>query len=360
MTPTYFTAGPSQLYPTVAAHLANAMTEQIGSISHRSKAFEAIFAQTCDNLRQLLSIPASHRIFFFSSATEIWERLIQNCVAQHSFHLVNGSFSAKFHEFAQLMGRNAQLHEVPAGNGFALDQINVPNETECIAAIVNETSTGAMMPLADVTALALRHPDKLIFADVVTAVPAHSPDYSLIDCAYFSVQKGFGMPAGLGVAIVSERCIERAKQLQAKGQFTGTYHSFLQLEKNAAVNQTPSTPNVLFIYLLGKVAGDMIAYGADRIRRETADKAALLYQTMEQCAQLTPFVQEPVHRSITTAVAAVTGGSAPLIETLKKEGLILSSGYGPNKPNHIRIANFPAQSPDAIALLCERLTAHCG
>ena len=47
-----------------------------------------------------MNIPEDNGIFFTGSATEIWERLIQNTVEHESFHLVNGSFSKKFYDFS--------------------------------------------------------------------------------------------------------------------------------------------------------------------------------------------------------------------------------------------------------------------
>ena len=35
----------------------------------------------------------------------------------------------------------------------------------------------------------------------------------MIDTAFFSVQKAFGLPAGLGVWIANEKCLEKAKRL---------------------------------------------------------------------------------------------------------------------------------------------------
>src|SRR5690349_4699717 len=95
-----FTPGPSQLYFTVSDHARQAFKEGIPSISHRSKTFEQISKQTTEGLRQLLNIPQDFHIFFTGSATEIWERIIQNLVEENSFHLVNGSFSKRFHEIS--------------------------------------------------------------------------------------------------------------------------------------------------------------------------------------------------------------------------------------------------------------------
>src|SRR5258706_11076525 len=96
----YFTPGPSQLYPTVRKHIDEALAEDIGSISHRGKKFEELFSQTVTNLRMLLKVPQTRRIFFLSSGTEAMERVIENCVKKESFHFVNGSFSKRFFDTA--------------------------------------------------------------------------------------------------------------------------------------------------------------------------------------------------------------------------------------------------------------------
>ena len=100
---TYFTCGPSQLYPTVAKHFTKAIQEDIPSLSHRGKKFQEIYHSTQANLRKLLDIPGNYHIFFFCSSLEAMERIIQNCVFKKSLHLINGSFSRKFYEYAKLL-----------------------------------------------------------------------------------------------------------------------------------------------------------------------------------------------------------------------------------------------------------------
>ena len=100
MRKTYFTPGPAELFPTVERHYQEAFEQQLGSISHRSQKFRDIYRHTVEQLRTLMNIPETNGIFFTGSATEIWERLIQNTVEHESFHLVNGSFSKKFYDFS--------------------------------------------------------------------------------------------------------------------------------------------------------------------------------------------------------------------------------------------------------------------
>src|SRR5690606_8422940 len=123
------TPGPSQLYFTVSDHVKNAFNDGIPSISHRSKQFERISKDATDGLRNLLNIPEGFHIFFTGSATEIWERIFQNLVAETSFHLVNGSFSKRFHEIGIQLNKNALKTEVAAGQGFETSVL-IPPGTE--------------------------------------------------------------------------------------------------------------------------------------------------------------------------------------------------------------------------------------
>src|SRR5690349_4734821 len=139
-----FTPGPSQLYFTVADHAKQAFKDGIPSLSHRSKKFEQISKEATDGLRELLKVPDDYHIFFTASATEIWERIFQNLVEEKSFHLVNGSFSKRFHEIGIQLNKKAEKSEVPAGQGFE-SNVTVSADTELIAVTHNETSTGVSL-----------------------------------------------------------------------------------------------------------------------------------------------------------------------------------------------------------------------
>ena len=357
MKDTFFTPGPSELYFTVEDHIKRALNEQIPSISHRSARFEAIYRETATNLRALLSIPDSFHVLFTGSATEIWERLIENCVAEQSYHYVNGAFSRRFYETAQQLHKKPIMQEAPEGTCAAPQPEALPSSVELVAFTQNETSTGVAQPLADVYAVRQAHPNMLIAVDAVSTLPYPDIDYTQVDSVFFSVQKGFGLPAGLGVWLVNDRCVEKAQQLEQQGHRIGTYHTLPSLVEKAQKNQTPETPNVLNIYLLAKVTADMLTKGIARIRRETEYKASLLYQTIEEHPLLSAFVEEPKYRSKTVIVAETRLPAADIISALRKDRVIIGSGYGSFKQKHIRIANFPTHSKEQIEALSDKLNA---
>lgn len=349
-----FTPGPSQLYFTIPDHVRKSLKEGIPSLSHRSKEFETIFQQTVEGLRELLSIPKGFHVFFLGSASEIFERTIQNLVAENSVHLVNGSFSKRFYETAIQLRKDSRIIEAEPGKGFD-SALNY--KTELVAITHNETSTGVSLPIDFITEVRSKNPDALITVDAVSSLPYPAFDFTQIDSLFFSVQKGFGLPAGLGVWIVNDRCIEKAKELEAKNISTGSYHNLASLLSHAKKNQTPETPNVLSIYLLRNVLQDMLARGIQTIRRETDYKAAIVYQLLNNHSVMKPFVTDKVFQSKTVIVADCGDNMNTINKALQEKGMLPGDGYGPFKKSHLRFANFPTHSKEQFELVVDTLEA---
>jgi phosphoserine aminotransferase len=353
---TFFTPGPAGLFPTFEKHVKTFIDQQLGSISHRSQQYRDLHQFTVEQLRTLLSIPATHQVFFLGSASEAWERIIMNCVEHESFHLVNGSFSKKFYDYALSLNKFAHSYTKPMGEGFSFAEIQVPEYAELLCVTHNETSSGVQMPVADIHKLKSANPTKLLAVDMVSSAPYPALDYSLVDTAFFSVQKAFGLPAGLGVWIANEACLAKAERLQKLDNLTiGAHNDLPTLWKNALKNETPATPNVMGIYLLGKIAEDFNRIGVGTLRKETEQKAALLYDVVKKHNGLDAFVNEPKHQSQTVVVANTTRDSAEVINQLKAQGMVIGSGYGEFKKTQVRIANFPATSVEQTEKLARAL-----
>ncbi len=352
---TNFTPGPSQLYFTVKDHAIKAFRDGIPSLSHRSKQFESIFVEATQGLRELLNLPSDFTIVFTGSASEIWERIIQNLVEEKSFHLVNGAFSKRFFEIAQQLHKTSEKAEVPAGQGF--EAVTIPPGSELIAVTHNETSTGVSLSIPFINSLRQKNSESIIAVDAVSSLPYPDFDYSKVDSVFFSVQKGFGLPAGLGVWMINQRCIAKADQLLSKGLSIGSFHSLPSLDSHAKKNQTLETPNVLGIYLLGKVIQDLLQKGSKAIRKETEYKSAILYQVLEAHKVIKPFVGDKKHQSKTVIVADCGTRTIELATYLQSKGLYPGEGYGEFKKQHLRFANFPAHSKEQFEHLVDALEA---
>jgi phosphoserine aminotransferase len=352
---TNFTPGPSQLYFTADDHIRKALREGIPSLSHRSKSFELIYQSAREGLRELLGVPGNWTMLFTSSATEIWERIIQNLVIEQSHHFVNGAFSQRFYEIARQLNRKPSLTKSVEGEGF-LDS-TVANHTELIALTHNETSTGVSLPVEFINQFRSQYPEAILAVDAVSSLPYPSFDFGNIDTLFFSVQKGFGLPAGLGVWLINDRCLAKAEQMHERGISIGSYHSLPSLAQHAVKNQTPETPNVLGIYVLDKVIQDMLRRGITAIRRETEYKAAILYQALAQHPVLKPFVSNEKDRSRTVIVAECGQSLTHLVKFLNARGMMPGEGYGKLKSHQLRFANFPTHSKEQFELLVDSIEA---
>jgi phosphoserine aminotransferase len=150
---------------------------------------------------------------------------------------------------------------------------------------------------------------------------------------------------------VNERCIAKADQLLSKGISIGSYHTIPVLMAHAVKNQTPETPNVLGIYLLGQVIADMIRRGITSIRKETEYKATLLYQTLDQH----PVVKDKALQSKTVIVAECGQHTETVTNLLRQKGMHPGDGYGSFKKSQLRFANFPTHSREQFELLVDTL-----
>lgn len=353
----FFTAGPSQYYHTVPHHIQAAVDNQIMSISHRGSAFAEIYDEAIAQIKLIMDVPDDRYVFFFSSATEIWERLIENCVEHKASFFVNGIFGERFRWAAEMLKKEVTTIEAPFGNAFDFEQVSLPDDTELIGFTHNESSCGIMLDMGHIYSICDRYPDALVALDVVSSAPYTNIDYHRIDAVYFSVQKGFGLPAGLGVCILSPRAFERSAELLNKGVTVGTYHNFQQMQKYAAKKQTVETPNVMNMYLLGKVIPDILRdYGTrEELRRQIDERAQMIYDFFEEQSEHLPFVTDPSERSKTLAVINTRGTTERIVKELLTYDIEVGYGYGQWRQEHIRIANFPAHTSDDVRRLLSAL-----
>jgi phosphoserine aminotransferase len=350
-----FNVGPSQLFDSVPDHLVEAIAKGYGSISHRSKAFEKIYQHSDEQLKILLNIPKENNIFFTGSASEIFEKIGQNLIENSSHHFVNGSFSAKFYDYIHTLHLHPTKVEKKMGEGFLESEMTIPTTADLIAMTQNETSTGVMIDEVFINQIKIHNPDKILAVDMVSSAPICNIDYRYVDTTFFSVQKCFGMPAGLGVWIVNDKVIEKAKSLQAANKNTGAHHSILDFYKNYQNFQTPCTPNVLYIYVLGKIAEEMNTIGIEKIRAESKDKSEILETMIAASSILKHSVDWRFKRSETVRVLNIDGDNTKIIKYLNSKKLDVGAGYGQNKNTQIRIGIFPAVPIEAYTLLCEEI-----
>ena len=269
------------------------------------------------------------------------ERIVQNLVEKKSYHFINGYFAERFFDISANLGKNAMYLKSVYGKDFNFNDVNVDDDVELICVTHNETSTGVVFNTDNVYELKKKHPDKILAVDIVTSVPYYQFDFNFIDVAFFSVQKGFGLPPGLGVMVCRKKLINKAKYLNDKGLVIGTYNNFLKLAANADKNQTTMTPNIPAIFLLGKSCDAILKDGVDLMRNDTEKKASLIYGFFDKHPNIKPFVKDKELRSLTTIVLETSLDTEKIHTKLEYNDFVVSKGYSDFKDKHLRIGNFP-------------------
>lgn len=346
--------GPSKVWDKLPLYMQDAWQEGILSVNHRSQDFMKISRETLRLLHEKLHVPEDYTILFTSSATECWEIIAQSILGDaKSLHLFNGAFGEKWHEYNQKITGNASAHAFSPNELPELSQIKAEADTLLIALTHNETSTGTALPEEYMRQIRDAYPEKLIGVDATSSMAGVNLPYETADIWYGSVQKCFGLPAGLGILICSPKAVERAKELGENSH----YNSLLFMLEKIADAQTSYTPNVLGIYLLMRSLQD---------RPEIKVTAELLNKRFQQWVQF--FEQYPSmnllirNQEVRSQTVLTIEGTPEKIDQLKKaakeEGLYIGNGYGPWKNSTFRIANFPALTEEEIETLQKFLKNH--
>ncbi|MBN8821390.1 MULTISPECIES: aminotransferase class V-fold PLP-dependent enzyme [unclassified Spirosoma] len=334
-----FYPGPSKVYPQVADYAVEAVRQGIVSLNHRSAGFMDVVKETIHLLHEKLAIPADYHIALVSSATECWEIVAQSLTGEASLHPHSGAFGKKWAEYAYRIKPPTSL-----------------SEADVLCIVQNETSNGTQVSM-ETLAQFRRDFTGLIAVDAVSSMAGIVLDWTLADVWFASVQKCFGLPAGLAVLIYSPNALKRAEEIGENSH----YNSLLFIHENFSKFQTPYTPNGLGIYLLMRVLQQLapIADVASVIKH----RAAAWYSFFENELAQSSFQllnQDTLVRSDT--VIAVQGSDIDIkaIKTAAQQaGIMLGNGYGDWKTSTFRIANFPAISTDEIETLKQFLLNYC-
>ncbi len=339
-----FYPGPSKIYPQVKDYFNEAFEQGILSQNHRSPAFEAMYEETIEALRQWLKIPQDYTICFVSSATEAWEIVAQSLVKKKSYHISNGAFGDKWLQRTMLLDRGVFAHTFGIDDELIPEELDIPDICNAICVTQNETSNGTQIQPADIRALKELFPDKIVAVDATSSMGGIALDFGGADVWFASVQKCFGLPPGLCILAFSPFALEKSWKIDEERH----YNSLPRLYENAQKLQTSYTPNTLGIYLMGRLAKELpsIEETEKRLNKQADD----LYSYFENHSELSPLVSNPATRSKT--VLAIQGQAEKIKSIMKKAssaGITLGKGYGQWKQDTFRIANFPSITSNEIA-----------
>jgi alanine-glyoxylate transaminase/serine-glyoxylate transaminase/serine-pyruvate transaminase len=326
-----FVPGPTNVPDRILRAMHRAMED------HRSSAFPALALSIFPDLQRVFGTATGQPFVFPATGTGMWEASIVNTCSPGDRVLAcrYGQFSHLFIECATRLGLDVDVIDVPWGEGAPLDRIEDALRADRAQAIKgvlvvhNETATGVTSDIGGVREAIDRagHP-ALLYVDGVSSIG--SLDFRMdewgVDLAITGSQKGFMLPAGLGLVCASQRALAELPRARCPRVF----FDFADMQRANATGYFPYTPALTLLYGLRESLDMLLAEGLGEVyarHRRLADgvRAAVSAWGLELCARDPSWYSD----TVTAVMTPPDVNGADVIDiAFRRYDLALGAGLG--------------------------------
>jgi phosphoserine aminotransferase len=274
-----FSAGPAVLPVSVLEEARRDLVALPGvgmsilEISHRSKTFEAILAQTEADIRTLGHVPSSHKVLLLQGGASLQFSMVpMNLLTPGTTadYIVTGGWAQKAVKEAQRVGPVNVAATTEADNFSRLprqDELTLTPNAAYVHFTSNNTLYGTQWREEPAVG------SVPLVADTSSDMFSRPIDISKYGLVYAGAQKNLG-PSGVTLVIIREDLLARSsKSLPTMLNYA------VHVENGSMYN----TPNTFGIYLMGLVLKWALAQGGlAEIARRNERKAAKLYAEIDR------------------------------------------------------------------------------
>jgi phosphoserine aminotransferase len=274
-----FSAGPAVLPVSVLEEAQRDLVALPGvgmsilEISHRSKTFEGILAQTEADLRALGNVPATHKVLFLQGGASLQFSMVpMNLLTSGATadYILTGGWAQKALKEAQRVGTINVAASTESENFSRIprqDELKLTRDAAYVHFTSNNTLFGTQWKAEpQVGAVPL-------VCDTSSDMLSRPIDVSKYGLIYAGAQKNLG-PSGVTLVIVREDLLARSsKSLPTMLNYA------VHVENGSMYN----TPNTFGIYLMGLVLKWALSQGGlTEIAKRNERKAAKLYAEIDR------------------------------------------------------------------------------
>jgi len=330
-----FIPGPVNVTEDVLQKMATPM------IGHRTKSASILQRTISDKLKRLM-YTQNEILLSTSSGSGLMEGAIRSCTQKRAAVFSCGNFGNRWFAMAEDNNVPADKFEVEWGLpnlAESVDQVLTTGKYDLITVTHNETSSGIMNPVEEISKVMKKYPEVIFCVDAVSSLGGAKIEVDKlgIDICITSTQKCLGLPPGLSLCSISEKALEAARKVK----FRGTYFDLLQIYNCIQKKdyQYPSTPSVSHMFALDHQLDKILVEGLDnRFARHTEMANYVRTWAKEKFALL---AQEKFASNTVTCVKNTREISVgDLNKALGEKGYIISNGYGKLKEKTFRIAHM--------------------
>lgn len=329
--------GPTE----VGAEMLNEQTRFL--IGHRAKEFTELYTGIIEKLNRFFQLPNNYKTTVTTSSGTLWFDIVgRSIVKEKSLACANGAFSERFGKAVQSCGKEVDFLEVGWGKAIKPDMIAGKlgsGEYDTLTICHNETSTGVRNPIDEIGEMVRKdYPNVMLTIDSISGMVGDKISPSEIGCdvIFASTQKCFALPPGLAIGIVSDRALERAREVPNRGMYTNLVSIFDYYERK---HQTPFTPNISLLYALDKRMDLLLEETPEGVYQRHKDMAE---HTRKWAKKHFELFAEPGYESVTVTCVKNTLGKSvkELNEKLAERHFMISDGYGKLAEQTFRIGHM--------------------
>ena len=286
-----FVPGPTNVPDRVLRAMHRAMED------HRSSDFPALAAPIFEDLKKVFKTTSGQPFLFPASGTGAWEASLSNTLSPGDRVLAArfGMFSHLWIDMAQRLGLDVEVLDAEWGEGAPIERYQealAADSSHRIKAVLfthNETATGVTSDVAGIRRALneTRHP-ALLMVDGVSSIA--SIDFRMdewgVDLAVTGSQKGFMLPAGLGIVCASQKALG----LYEQAKLPRVFFDFGDMRKANTTGYFPYTPSLPMLYGLKESIAMLLDEGLENVyarhhRLAEGTRLAVKAWGLELCAR---------------------------------------------------------------------------
>ena len=339
--------GPVEVHPLVY----EAMNRR--TYGHRTSHFREIYADCVEKFQQTIKttrIPQFHS----GSGSLGLHAAITNLTKPGDIvlNLVNGKFGERVENITSKFVGDSPSVKVPYGQAITPEMVRAKLDTFPDTSLVtithNETSTGVLNPLHEISKVVHNH-GALLMADCITSAGGDIVEMDKWNIDFFvsGSQKCYGLPPGLSFMVFSDQAEEVMRNNGSRSEF---YADVLQFN-DTKLGVTPFTPAVNMIYGLQAALNLIMEEGLDkRISRHRL--MGKLYRDAMTSLGLELFAQEQYRSNTVTATNVPKNVDVDVLRSNSLAlGVIIAGGQSTMKGNIFRVGHMNLVGPREMLMI---------
>lgn len=348
-----FTTGPIEVDEKILSLMSHPV------ISHRERDFEELFDKVTSKLKKLL-FTNNFIILGTCPSTGLMEAAIINCVKKRCLNLSCGHYGEKWHDITLRNAKPADILEVEWGKAIKPEMVDKwlsSGHYDSVTLVHNESSTGVINALSEISDVVKKYPDVLLLVDSSSSMMGAKIEVDRlgIDVCISSLHGCFAIPPAFSICSVSEKALKRAQEIKCRGY----YFDFLLYFDYYKLNQTPDMPSEPHIFALNAQLDRIIEEGIEKRAQRHLEMSKTIQSWAKEYFDI--FAEEGCYSPTVTCIKNTRNVNvSDLNMMLAEHEMAISNGFGPLKNKTFRVGHMGDLTPSDIKELISAINSILG